>query len=75
VLIDPKDELISYKRLQKWIQKHHLINYKVVTLDPDLTGRSKRFHHLILDEATMGKKNWQLATAQWKAFLFPEREE
>ena len=75
VLMDPNDELISYKRLQKWIQKYHLTNYTVVTLDPDLTGRSKRFHHLILDEATMGKKNWQLATAQWKAFLFPEREE
>ncbi len=71
VLMDPKDELVSYKRLLKWVQRHRLTNYTVVALNDDLKGRSKPFHHLILDEATMGLTNWQRATEQMRAFLFP----
>jgi esterase/lipase len=75
VLMDPRDELISHKALQHWIWRRHLTNYKLITLNPSLAGRRHRYHHLILDEATMGKENWQTATIELKGFLFAGQEE
>lgn len=70
ILIDPKDELISYNRLMKLISRFGLANYRVVVLDHHLKGRSEAYHHLIIDEQTMGKENWEKAACEIKKFLF-----
>lgn len=70
VLIDPKDELISHKKLLQLIRRLGLIKYRVVGLDKKLKGRKVRYHHLIIDEQTMGKEAWAMATAEMRAFLF-----
>jgi hypothetical protein len=70
VLLDPKDELISFKRLLQLIGCFGLTKYRVVRLNDQLKGRKERYHHLILDEQTMGKENWALAMAEIRAFLF-----
>lgn len=72
ILIDPKDELISYKKLEKFIQRFALTNYQVVKLDDRLKDRNTSYHHLLLSEQSMGTKNWQLATEKMRQFLFDE---
>ena len=58
IIIDPKDELVSYSEIGKKIERYNLANYQLIVLDTDLKGRSTKYHHLIVDEATMGKRNW-----------------
>jgi esterase/lipase len=70
IFIDPKDELISYKRLVKLLQEFDLSNYEIITLDSNLKVRKSLYHHLIVSEQTMGKQNWEMATKKMKAFLF-----
>ena len=70
VLLNPKDELISPKKLLQLIDRFALTKYRVVFLDATLNGRQVWYHHLILDEQTMGNENWAMATAEMKAFLF-----
>jgi hypothetical protein len=70
VLIDPADELISLRKLEKQIQRFGLSRYKVVVLNKSSKGRTRTYHHLILDDATMGKENWEKATKEISTFLF-----
>ncbi len=69
IIIDPKDELVSYKKLLQLISRFGLSNYRVVVLD-DVKERSGAYHHLIVDEKTMGPKNWKMATGAIGRFLF-----
>jgi hypothetical protein len=70
IFIDPKDELISYRKLKKAELKDEWGLCQVVELDSDLSYRSGNYHHLILDEATMGEKNWTMVVKTMKRFLF-----
>lgn len=70
VFIDPSDELISYRKLNKLSQKFKLTNFRMVTLDKNLTGRETQYHHLIINERTMGRKNWEMVTGEMSRFLF-----
>jgi esterase/lipase len=72
ILIDPKDELISYKKLIKFIIRFRLTNYRIIVLDDKLKGRKEKYHHLILNEQTMGKANWEMATQKMEKFFFKE---
>ena len=72
IFIDPKDELISYKKLVQLLHLFHLSNYEIVTLDSNLKVRQAHYHHLIVSEGTMGKQNWEMATQKMTAFLFGE---
>lgn len=68
VIIDPKDELVSYKRLKKRINRFSLSDYRLLVLDRQLKNRG--YHHLIIDEETMGKKNWGMVVDEFNKFLF-----
>lgn len=70
IILDPKDELISYQKLQRLIKQYKLTQSKVLALHHHLEGRAGRYHHLILNEETMGATNWQLATNAMQQFLF-----
>ncbi|HYH16380.1 MAG TPA: hypothetical protein VD794_14220, partial [Flavisolibacter sp.] len=70
ILIDPKDELISYSRLLQWINQFKLSHYRVIVLKEDLKNRKSQYHHLIISEETMGSVNWDIATNAIKQFLF-----
>jgi esterase/lipase len=74
IFIDPLDELISYKRLIKMTLQFQLTNYEVIRLNDDLSGRREKYHHLILDECTMGKKNWEMVTNKIRNFLHDENK-
>jgi esterase/lipase len=70
IMMDPKDELISYAKLSSLINAFHLTNYQFLALDSSLKGRNSHYHHLLLNEPTMGTANWEKATSKMKAFLF-----
>jgi esterase/lipase len=74
IIIDPKDELISYKKLVRHISRYDLTNYRLLVLDHQLNGRSKPYHHLVIDEQTMGIKNWKMVTSELQRFLFQTRK-
>lgn len=71
IIIDPRDELISYKKLQLFIKKFRLTNYKVVVLNDNRKDRDKSYHHLIINEKTMGAVNWRRTAIAMQQFLFP----
>jgi len=70
IVIDPKDELISYTKLVQYVKRFQLTRYQIITLNDNLKSRRTQYHHLILDEESMGTTNWQLATKAIQAFLF-----
>jgi hypothetical protein len=67
VFLDPRDELISYKKIGRYFGDGH---NEVVQLDSRMRGRYGGYHHLIINESTMGKKNWALVVDKMGAFLF-----
>ena len=58
VFIDENDELISLGNLKKIINKYQLTHWDVCTLDSHYMGKNTGYHHLIIDENTMGTENW-----------------
>lgn len=70
ILIDPKDELISHTKLLQWINQFKLSQYRVIALDSDLRNRMSQYHHLIINEQTMGSANWAMATNAMGRFFF-----
>jgi esterase/lipase len=70
VFIDSMDELISTKKLFRFLNRFIAGHYELVALDSDMKNRSGGYHHLIIDQETMGAANWKLFTARLKDFLF-----
>jgi esterase/lipase len=69
VVIDEKDELISLGNLKKIINKYQLTHWHVYTLDSQYVGKDTGYHHLIIDENTMGTGNWHRFQSRIKAFF------
>jgi hypothetical protein len=59
VFIDKKDELISFTGLQKIIRDQNLDRWRIIPIKKDKTGAQVKMHHLIIDEASVGKNMWQ----------------
>lgn len=70
VFIDPKDELISYTKLSWFCRRYGLTRHELVPLDSDPLGQERQYHHLILNEKVMGKKNWEMMTRKMQSFIF-----
>ncbi|MGD2089774.1 MAG: alpha/beta hydrolase [Candidatus Aminicenantes bacterium] len=69
VFIDENDELISLGNLKKIINKYQLTHWDVCTLDSQYVGENTGYHHLIVDENTMGTGNWHRFQSGIKAFF------
>lgn len=70
VLIDRKDELISYRKLKRYRKRFSLDNWDIIVLDSNMKTYNRQYHHLIIDETSMGTTNWNVATKELMAFLF-----
>ncbi len=66
IIVDPQDELISLRKLRKYKAEFGLDNYHILELDPE-EGAS--YHHLIVDEWSMGRGNWKVARAAMGRFF------
>ncbi len=54
--IDAKDELVSYNKLKKLIEREELSNWQLHKLN---SKESKGIHHMIADPFYTGKNNWE----------------
>ena len=59
VFIDPQDELISFSGLQNMVRDQNLDQWEIHPVKKDQTATQVKMHHLIIDEASVGKKTWQ----------------
>lgn len=70
VFIDPKDELVSYKRLRRFISEKNLSQW---TLTPVTTSQSQlkgSYHHLITDAQALGQDEWTRVSQSIQKFIF-----
>jgi esterase/lipase len=59
IFIDKQDELISASGLEAMIQKQKLDQWKLYPVKKDRTATEIEMHHLIIDEASVGKQMWK----------------
>ena len=59
VFIDKQDELISFSGLQNMIQDQNLNQWNIHPVKKDKTATKIKMHHLIIDEASVGKNMWR----------------
>jgi esterase/lipase len=59
VFIDEEDELISFSGLQNMVRDQNLDRWKIHSVKKDKTATKIRMHHLIIDEASVGKNMWR----------------
>lgn len=63
VFIDPKDELVSPKKLNAYIKDQKLDQWTIKYLDTNKAERNKdnlllKYHHLIIDQESLGEEQW-----------------
>jgi alpha-beta hydrolase superfamily lysophospholipase len=59
IFIDAQDELISFSSLQEMIRKQNLGQWNLHPVAKDKTATEIEMHHIIIDEASVGKHMWQ----------------
>src|SRR5690606_26475982 len=69
VVMDEKDETMDLQDIKKMIGRYGLNQWKLILLDSKLCVEHVKFHHLIVDEKAMGKKNWGLFVKATKRLL------
>ncbi len=73
VWIDPKDELVSSRKLSKWIIKQRLSEWQLMFLPSKRKAKTKTWHHLIIDEEVLGTDAWSNMTHSILSFLLGTR--
>ncbi|MGD2187734.1 MAG: alpha/beta hydrolase [Desulfobacterales bacterium] len=59
IFIDKQDELISFSGLKAMIEKQKLDQWKLHPVKKDERTAEIEMHHIIIDEASVGKKMWK----------------
>jgi alpha-beta hydrolase superfamily lysophospholipase len=63
------DELIDLRSIQDWIAKRNLTNWKVETVSVEGATNERKINHLIIDEASLGEKEWKRIDTLMKDFI------
>ena len=66
LIIDPKDEVVSYEQHTQNICKYALDNWEIYPLKSEFIVK---YHHLIISKETMGERNWNPLTVKMVQFL------
>ncbi len=69
VFIDPQDEVVFAEKLQKNIKRFGLNYWKIQELSTKDSQLKPRYHHLIIDQDSLGEKKWQEVTKELLSFL------
>jgi esterase/lipase len=70
IVLDPKDELISHRKLQNQIKKYSLTRYRILLLHKKDAHKKRGYCHQIFDPDTLGNQRWKVMTTEIKQFLF-----
>ncbi len=73
VCIDPKDELVSYRGIQQFIQTSQLDQWQLHEVHKGSDG--KYYRHLIIDPVTVGKQEWSRLMHVMTQHLLDESQE
>ncbi len=65
IFLSSGDELVSVKRLKRWLSKNELVTWTVHELAPSGTS----YNHLIVDEDSLGHAEWERLTSEISAFF------
>lgn len=69
VLIDPRDELVSIRGLQRLIRRHNLPHWRLHPIRKQPTRPDARVHHLIIDAECVGPATWHTMLTQIQRHL------
>jgi alpha-beta hydrolase superfamily lysophospholipase len=69
VFIDPKDELVSYRGMRAICQGPEAQRWKMVRIRKALQKGRRDYHHLIIDEPSLGSERWSDVVRHVKEFL------
>jgi alpha-beta hydrolase superfamily lysophospholipase len=58
IFLDPKDELVSHKALQRLIFSERLDKWHFISISTDLKNPGNKYHHLMIDPDTAGEEAW-----------------
>jgi alpha-beta hydrolase superfamily lysophospholipase len=70
VLLDPQDELVSYRGTSRYLHAAGLTNWRLLKVRKDPTAR-QRYHHLVIDAVAVGDACWRELAAAVAAHLAP----
>ena len=59
IFIDQQDELVSYRKLKRRVEKETLDQWQFHLLEKGKTGVQEKMHHLIIDEPSVGTDTWK----------------
>ncbi len=74
IFIDPRDELVSYRRLRAMCAAPGAERWQMVTIPKTLRNGRRDYHHLIIDEESLGSPLWNEVVRHVKQFLANLRE-
>jgi alpha-beta hydrolase superfamily lysophospholipase len=66
VFVDEKDEFISTSRLQETVARRNLDRWRIHWVQKGPDGSESLSHHLLIDEAGVGRDTWRQMTAVLK---------
>jgi alpha-beta hydrolase superfamily lysophospholipase len=69
IFIDPRDELISYNKLEKLIKKMSLTNWTLQKVSNKGASTRPARHHLIIDGHCLSKESWATVRCAMLKFL------
>lgn len=69
ILIDPKDEFVSYRRLQRLVTRPVFRQWRVILVVKDPGVPERTYHHLIIDQNSLGSTAFSGLVKQMVTFL------
>ena len=74
IFIDPRDELVSYRGLRAICAAPGAERWQMVPIPKTLRNGQRDYHHLIIDEESLGSPLWNEVVRHVKQFLADLRE-
>lgn len=74
IFIDPKDELVSMRSLKQIKKKYKLSEWDIISISKKEASLATNYHHLIIDEESLGKETWDEVKREIKKFIENQKE-
>ena len=69
IFVDPKDELVSFRGLEALCAEQGGGRWQLVSVSKRLRSDRRDFHHLIIDEESLGPERWAEVAGRCNEFL------
>ena len=69
VFLNPEDELVSHRRLIRWIDDSRLSHWRVLFVRDLKPSIRPNYQHLMIDQASMGAEAWEELSTAIREFL------